>query len=43
MPTTVEKTSSRTLSDAAASIAVGVYGVSFGVLAVAAGLSPPGV
>ena len=46
MPTTVEKASSertpsRTLSDAAGiGIAVGVYGVSFGVLAVAGGLSP---
>src|SRR6185312_7668373 len=41
MPTTAEVTSSRTLSGAAGiGIAVGVYGVSFGVLAVAAGLSP---
>ena len=41
MPSTVEKTSSRTLSGAAGiGTAVGVYGVSFGVLAVAAGLSP---
>ena len=41
MPTTAEVTSSRTLSSAAGiGIAVGVYGVSFGVLAVAAGLSP---
>ena len=41
MRTTAEVTSSRTLSGAAGiGIAVGVYGVSFGVLAVAAGLSP---
>jgi branched chain amino acid efflux pump len=41
MRTTVEKAPSRTLSGAAGiGIAVGVYGVSFGVLAVAAGLSP---
>src|SRR6476646_9476042 len=41
MRTSAEVTSSRTLSGAAGiGIAVGVYGVSFGVLAVAAGLSP---
>src|SRR4029077_12762057 len=41
MRTIAEVTSSRTLSSAAGiGIAVGVYGVSFGVLAVAAGLSP---
>src|SRR5437016_5308780 len=41
MRTTAEVTSSRTVSGAAGiGIAVGVYGVSFGVLAVAAGLSP---
>jgi branched chain amino acid efflux pump len=39
--TTVGRTPRRTLRDAAGiGIAVGVYGVSFGVLAVAAGLSP---
>jgi branched chain amino acid efflux pump len=41
MASTTEATTSRTLSSAAGiGIAVGVYGVSFGVLAVAAGLSP---
>ena len=41
MATTVETTPSRTLTSAAGiGIAVGIYGVSFGVLAVAAGLSP---
>jgi 4-azaleucine resistance transporter AzlC len=40
MSTTVARTSSRTLRDAAGiGIAVGVYGISFGVLAVAAGTS----
>jgi 4-azaleucine resistance transporter AzlC len=39
--TTIARTPSRTLSSAAGiGIAVGVYGVSFGVLAVASGLSP---
>jgi 4-azaleucine resistance transporter AzlC len=41
MTATVARTPSRTLSSAAGiGIAVGVYGISFGVLAVAAGLSP---
>jgi 4-azaleucine resistance transporter AzlC len=41
MTATVTRTPSRTLSSAAGiGIAVGVYGISFGVLAVAAGLSP---
>ena len=41
MPTTIATTPSRTLPGAAGiGVAVGVYGVSFGVLAVAAGLSP---
>jgi predicted branched-subunit amino acid permease len=41
MATTIATTPSRTLTGAAGiGIAVGVYGVSFGVLAVAAGLSP---
>jgi 4-azaleucine resistance transporter AzlC len=41
MTATVTRTPSRTLSRAAGiGIAVGVYGISFGVLAVAAGLSP---
>src|SRR5213080_2254795 len=41
MATTTAKTPSQTLSSAAGiGIAVGVYGISFGVLAVAAGMSP---
>src|SRR5215475_3658097 len=41
MTATLEKTPSRTLRSAVGiGVAVGVYGVSFGVLAVAAGLSP---
>lgn len=41
MAATIATKPSRTLSDAAGiGIAVGIYGVSFGVLAVAAGLSP---
>lgn len=41
MTATVARTPSRTLSSAAGiGIAVGVYGISFGVLAVGAGLSP---
>src|SRR6478609_11162704 len=41
MAITVPRTSDRTLTDAAGiGVAVGVYGVSFGVLAVAGGLSP---
>lgn len=41
MATTVAQTPKRTLSGAGGiGIAVGVYGISFGVLAVAAGLSP---
>jgi 4-azaleucine resistance transporter AzlC len=41
MATTVRRTASGTLSGAAGiGVAVGVYGVSFGVLAVAAGMSP---
>src|SRR5687767_12610758 len=41
MATTIERTPDQTLSDAAGiGVAVGVYGVSFGVLAVAAGMSP---
>ena len=41
MATVVARTPSRTLSSAAGiGVAVGVYGISFGVLAVAAGMSP---
>ena len=41
MATTMSRAPSRTLSGAVGiGIAVGIYGVSFGVLAVAAGLSP---